>query len=266
MIMVICFAAFQATRQLGDLVALLIIGLLGIVMKRFGWSRPAFLIGFVLAGQMETYLYQAVQFYDWGFLLRPGVLIIGALTLISIVLGALYGRPGSESDKGEASLTQPANRSPQIIFASVLLIAFAYGLYDAFQQSFLGGVFTGGVAAVMLVFSAWVLIKLISGTASDPVNCDQEAEYAAQGAMAGQWHYLIWLGGFLVLLYLTGFIIAISVFFIAFLLTEARVSLLRALLLTVCGVGFLIFLAHMMYLDFPRGLLQDAVDLPWPIN
>ncbi len=42
MIMVICFAAFQATRLLGDVIALFAIGLLGILMKRFGWSRRRF--------------------------------------------------------------------------------------------------------------------------------------------------------------------------------------------------------------------------------
>ena len=68
MIMVICFAAFQAQRDLGDLITLFVVGLLGILLKRFGWPRPAFLIGFVLADQSETYLYQAVQFYDWDFL------------------------------------------------------------------------------------------------------------------------------------------------------------------------------------------------------
>ena len=69
MIMVICFAAFQAQRDLGDLITLFVVGLLGILLKRFGWPRPAFLIGFVLADQSETYLYQAVQFYDWDFLI-----------------------------------------------------------------------------------------------------------------------------------------------------------------------------------------------------
>ena len=64
MIMVICFAAFQAQRDLGDLITLFVVGLLGILLKRFGWPRPAFLIGFVLADQSETELYQAVQFYD----------------------------------------------------------------------------------------------------------------------------------------------------------------------------------------------------------
>ena len=276
MIMVICFAAFQATRQFGDLAALFAIGLLGVLMKRFGWSRPAFLIGFVLAGQMETYLYQAVQFYDWAFLVRPGVLAIAALTIISIVLGTLYGQRGNSQEKdheeSQEAQAQTPNRMPQIMFAGFLLVAFAYGLFDALQQSFLGGVFTGIVAAVMLVFTAWVLFKLSKGHVADVVNHDQEAVYAtygvdsAQGGIAGQWHYAYWLAGLLLAIYCVGFILAISAFFIVFLLFKARLSVLRTLILTACGVGFLIFLAHMMYLDFPRGLLQDAMDLPWPIN
>ena len=50
---VIFFAAFQSTRAWGDLIALLILSVLGVYMKRFGWPRPALLIGFVLADQVE---------------------------------------------------------------------------------------------------------------------------------------------------------------------------------------------------------------------
>lgn len=268
MLMVICFAAFQATRLLGDLVALFGIGLLGILMKRFGWSRPAFLIGFVLSGQMETYLYQAVQFYDWSFLLRPGVLIIGAITLTSIMLGAIYGR----SEEKDESQTRPTNRIPQIAFAGFIVLIFAYGLYDAFQQSFLGGVYTGGVAGLMLIFSLWVTFKLVQGPVSDPVNYDHEQQYEVQGLHAGQggvvglMHYIYWLAGLLLAMYLFGFLIAIIGFFIVFLRLKAEISWTRTLVLTACGVGFLVFLANTMILDFPRGLLQDFVELPWPFG
>ena len=44
----IFFAAFQATRDWGDLIMLMILGTLGVYMKRFGWPRPALLIGYVL--------------------------------------------------------------------------------------------------------------------------------------------------------------------------------------------------------------------------
>ncbi|MEM6307402.1 MAG: tripartite tricarboxylate transporter permease, partial [Pseudomonadota bacterium] len=53
--MIIAFAAFQSGQNLMDLVALFAIGLLGILMRRFDWSRPAFLIGFVLSNPVENY-------------------------------------------------------------------------------------------------------------------------------------------------------------------------------------------------------------------
>ena len=47
-------------------------------MKRFNnlslkQQGPAFLIGFVLASQAESYLNMSVQFYGWEMVLRPGV-------------------------------------------------------------------------------------------------------------------------------------------------------------------------------------------------
>ncbi|MGB1095382.1 MAG: tripartite tricarboxylate transporter permease, partial [Paracoccaceae bacterium] len=59
--MIIAFAAFQSGQNLMDLVALFAIGLLGILMRRFDWSRPAFLIGFVLANPVENYANNANQ-------------------------------------------------------------------------------------------------------------------------------------------------------------------------------------------------------------
>ena len=60
MMMVVCFGAFNNNRELAELLLLLGVGLLGLLMRRFGWPRPPFVVGFVLAQPMETYLYQAV--------------------------------------------------------------------------------------------------------------------------------------------------------------------------------------------------------------
>jgi len=46
LLMMISFAAFQSRQSLGDLVALFAVSLIGIFLRRFDWSRPAFLIGF----------------------------------------------------------------------------------------------------------------------------------------------------------------------------------------------------------------------------
>ena len=287
MIMVICFAAFQATRDLGDLMALLGIGLLGILMKRFGWPRPAFLIGFVLASGMETYLYQAVQFDGWGFLLKPGVIIIGALTAVSIYFAARHAAKSnaeneieevtasgaktesetetlSEKSKAKASFS----KRPQVLFASAVFLTFAYGLYDALQQSFLGGVFTAGLCALMLILSGIVLFRLISKETSDPVNFDNEIEsgYIGDQSVASLMHYIYWLVGLILGCFVLGYLISISLFFIAFLVLKARTSFIKTASLTMSAVLFLSVLSHVMVLDLPRGLLQDLVQLPWPIG
>lgn len=269
MITVICFAAFQATRDLSDLTMLLAIGALGVLMKRFDWPRPAFLIGFVLAGGMETYLYQALQFDGWSFLTKPGVIIIGLLTVISIYFAARHSSNSNKSNSEQKTTTLRAtNLRPQVLFAAAIFIAFAYALYDATQQSFLGGVFTGGVSVIMLIMSGIVLLKLILNRSDDAANFDNEvvAGYQGDRSVAGLMHYVYWIAGLIGSCYLVGFLISVTCFFVAFLMVKARTSVLRTAILTGCAIAFLVTLSHVMVLDLPEGLLQEMVQLPWPLG
>ena len=125
MLMVISFAAFQASRDLMDFVFLIAVGFLGVGMKRFGWSRPALLIGFVLADQAETYLYQAIQFHEWGFLTRPGVLAIAAIIVVSVILGARSKPQPKDADNAPA--VHAAALAPQLLFAGFVALVFALG-------------------------------------------------------------------------------------------------------------------------------------------
>lgn len=281
MVMVICFAAFQATRDFGDLMMLLSIGVLGVLMKRFGWPRPAFLIGFVLAGGMETYLYQAVQISGLAFLLKPGVIIIGLLTAVSIYFAARHSAQRKEKDTGQAAdqqegTTDPVNghkggtvhKRPQLVFAGAVVAAFAYGLFDSFQHSFLGSVYTTVLCAVMLVMSSVVFYQILTGGTHTTANFDNEvaAGYKGDPSITGLMHYLYWLIGLVAGCFLVGYLIAITVFFILFLLTKARASMVRMVVLTSCAVGFLVGISHVMVLDLPQGLLQEYAQLPWPLG
>ena len=51
---IVFIGAFQATRQWGDIIALLGFGLLGWAMKRVDWPRPPLLLGLVLGGFAGT--------------------------------------------------------------------------------------------------------------------------------------------------------------------------------------------------------------------
>ena len=267
MIALICFAAFQATRDLSDLVALLALGLIGILMKRFGWPRPALLIGFVLAPQAETFFYQALQFNGWGFLIRPGVLIIGAMTVASVYFG-LKNRIDDTGAEGEAVVTSRSSRSIQIAFALAAMVFFGLALQDAYSQSLLGGVFPLGVGVIGMVFGLILLVHLWRGHSDHPAFYDYEIVGDHVGNKGNLWFWTgpAWIAGLVAATALVGFYIAMIGFFIAFLRLRAKATWLRTAIITASAAAFCLGLAYMLSLNFPAGWLQNAYDLPWPIR
>ncbi len=274
MMVVITFAAFQARRDLSDLLLLLAVGLAGILLRRFGWPRPAVLIGFVLAPQAETYFYQAMQFYSWGFLARPGVLIIAAITAVSVFAGS-RSRVGEEGvvrggAPGADAVPHPAagQRRPQIIFTAVLLALFAYAVTDGLQQSFLAAVFPVGIGAVSLLAGGYILWSISGRRVAHPANQDQEVTGAHVGepGVASPWTSFAWFATLFALAALVGYIPAVAIFFVAFLRMRAGQGWGMTVGFTIVMLAGVLALGHALSLDFPRGLLQEHVELPWPLN
>ncbi|MBL6431408.1 MAG: tripartite tricarboxylate transporter permease [Alphaproteobacteria bacterium] len=83
----IIVGAYQSTRHFGDLLALVACGMLGWLMKRFGFPRAPLLIGFILSALVERNLWITLNRYGWDWLSRPGVLVIGVLTLLFLGYG-----------------------------------------------------------------------------------------------------------------------------------------------------------------------------------
>lgn len=272
MIVVISFGALQATRSMGDMVALLIIGVLGIFLKRFGWSRPAFLIGFVLAPQVETYLYQAVQFSGWGFLLKPMVLGIFAVTAISV----WFGMRKNPSDANERALdiegggdhTVARNLMPQIIFTGLIVLGFAYMIWASLDLPFLDQVFPMMVGVIGVLGTLFVVVPQYrvhssGGTLTSPANFDADARTTDMG----QWRFMAWLVGFGALIWLLGFVLALTLFFVSFLRMVAGSGWLRTVILTIIALSMLLFVTGIFNMQLPRGLLQEHFqNLPWPFN
>jgi TctA family transporter len=91
-IAVVFLAAFQASVQFGDIIALLFFSILGWFMKRFGWPRPPVILGLVLSKIIENYLYISVGAYGLTWLYRPLVLLIMLITAVSLVFGVRQTR------------------------------------------------------------------------------------------------------------------------------------------------------------------------------
>lgn len=85
-------AAFQSSFSWGDIVAFLVIGALALVMKRFGWPRAPFLIGYILAPVTERHLFVSISRYEFEFLAFPRVILFIVLTILVIFFGSRNGK------------------------------------------------------------------------------------------------------------------------------------------------------------------------------
>jgi putative tricarboxylic transport membrane protein len=261
MVMIVCFGAFNTNRDIADLLLLLTVGVLGLLMRRFGWPRPPFVVGFVLAQPMETYLYQAVQFYGWELLYRPGVLIIGVLILVFVTLGARQRKLAQTEDESPRIGLSPI---PQAVFALVPVAVFGMLLWDATRHSFLGAVFPAMIAVAMLPLALSIAGQL--ALAKQPGTLRHDAEHGVDSEHGGFWTYLLWFAALIAGTAIIGFLLASIVFFIAFLRWPARCTWTTTLVLTAIANAGLIAVADILVLDFPAGVLQSWFDLPWPLR
>jgi TctA family transporter len=82
---IIYIGAFEATRQWGDLFALLFFGLVGWCMKQFKWPRPPLILGAVLGDTIERYLFISVERYGISWFARPVVAILFIMAGIGLL-------------------------------------------------------------------------------------------------------------------------------------------------------------------------------------
>lgn len=272
MIVLICFAAFQATRSLADLVALLGLGVLGVLMKRFGWPRPALLIGYVLAPQAETYFYQALQFNGWSFLGRPGVIIIGLMTLASVFFGLRnrVDEHGAVVPVTDDAPDVPSVRAhlPQVVFAGAMAAVLLVALTDALKHDFLAKVFPLSVSVIGLAMLAILIPQLLRGKPGHHAHFDAEltGDHVGQEGIGNLWGGLAWIALLVALTALVGFYAALLIFFPVFLILRAKAGPVAVVVMTAAAAGFILLLAWALALNFPAGVLQGMMDLPWPFR
>lgn len=271
--MIISFAAFQSGQNLMDLVALFGIGLLGILMRRFDWSRPAFLIGFVLSNPAETYTNQAVQIANSRFrkgfeegidyIFSPIVIVLLIITVVSIFVGLRQAK----NIQAEGNVPIGNKRAPLVF----LLFIFAYLLTAFINASLIPDyssadrVFPQFVGFVSLVGCLILFLQMRLKPETDAIFADREAGNS-ENNRHGLWNTLAWFAGLLILTSLVGFILALSVFLVAFLHYRAGRSWGFSALYGAAGIAFMLTMAWLLNRDFPPGLLQSAVDLPWPFK
>ena len=264
MFVIVFFAAYQATRAWEDLIALFVLGIVGMYMKRFGWSRPAFLIGFVLSMQLDSSVYQSIQVYGMSFLQRGGVQVILALIVVSVIVAARM-KPHRDPLTAEGPHA-PVNKTPQAFFLGLLAAACLYTIYDAWHLEFLGNVFPISVALVTLALLAAAAV-FFSLNRPNYVFFDSEREWGDKDKpVHSDFHFQGWILALLAAIGVFGYMLGIFVYITAFLRVKAGSRWHWAMVGALGAVAVLSTFGYFLALDYPRGLLQTVAELPWPLN
>jgi putative tricarboxylic transport membrane protein len=270
--MLIAFAAFQSRQSIGDLVALIGVGFLGILLRRFDYSRPAFLIGFVLSNQAEGFANMANQIaaarfrrsWEAGFDYIFTPLSIGILVLT--VLSIWVGIKQSKNIRENIDAPTGAKRAP-VIFLLCITAYIAISVWDASTITRFGDkIFPLVVGSVTLAGCFALLIRMRRSPETDEAFIDMEAGGSDAEAPHGLWWTLSWFLGLLIMTFAFGLIIALFLFLLLFFRARGGLSWIKSALFTAGGIAFIMFLAGVLGRDFPPGLLQSYTNLPWPLN
>jgi hypothetical protein len=140
-------------------------------------------------------------------------------------------------------------------------------LLDAIGRDFLTQVYplSAGIVTLLLLLGAGG--NLVTRRKSHTIFFDSEREVSEDGPpRLSNLHYLAWLAGMLGAAALIGFVLAVAGFIFVFLTIKARLTPVGAAVGAASLVALLSILGHFLVLEYPGGVLQNFVAMPWPLN
>ena len=266
LISLILFAIFNSTRSWGDLIFATFIGVMAVFMKRYDYSRVALMIGFVLSDSIETYLYQTMQFYEFTELFtRPIFLVLILVSVFSIYSGIKIINKKDQIANQKSVLINSKTNS-QWIFLSILAFIGVYTIFVTDHLQYLGKVFPISIGIFLSIFCLIIGAQMYFGNNGAKVFHDTENLISRDPKIRNQWLTIFWFISPLFLSVFIGFYISIGLFVFIFLTKIAKKSLNFSLISGLFVWIFLGIVSHFMVMDFPPGILQSYLELPWPLG
>lgn len=262
---VVYVGAFAGSRSWGDLFALLFFGVLGWTMKRLKWPRPPLILGIVLGGTVEGFVFLSARLYGWTWLLHPIVLVVLGIAVWGVLRPILKRAKEERRQFGH----RPKRGAPKLalpdLFAVVLIGAMGYLLYlSTFWSSSSALVPTivciVGIVAVIgsVIQSAWERAPIIDGSAARAKSgvymdiATDDDNLANRTIVLRAVGFFGWLVGFMASMAVVGLIVTIPIFVIAYMRIEGRERWRLVVAQAICITLF-------AYFVFDR-----LLNLPWP--
>jgi hypothetical protein len=260
----IYIGAFEGKRMWGDLYSLLFFGVLGWALKHFKWPRPPLVLGFILGGMLERYMFISIQRFGWSWMTRPAVLALFALTLVSLLRPLSRGVGGGLSG---ASFGAP-RFSPTNLFTLALLALFLAMLSEASTWSAYAKIIPMIVGGGAVLFSSLSLANDIfrrpakttatlagAPLAQQRIHMDIASDIShlpVRTVLLRGGLFFGWMVAFLSSMALIGLIPTVPVFILAYMRAEGREKWRLSAVLAAC-VTLLIYV-----------LFDRLLAIPWP--
>jgi TctA family transporter len=221
-------AAYEGSHDWGDLFSVMFFGVIGWIMKRCGWPRPPLILGLVIGGIFERYLYISTELYGWGWLIRIPVMVI-----LGCVVWALY-KPLSQIVRGLIHEFRHIRSHTVNVGPSALFTIFIIAVLIAAIISSSGWPAAAKIVPITACYMALVAaglnllnelygreqvinnvdggVKIGIGPDATQHDANADLDLPLDVIRKRATYYFLWLAFLLLMVYLIGFIPAILVF------------------------------------------------------
>jgi TctA family transporter len=268
-LLLVYLGAFAEKNAFQDLGVVLVFGVLGWVMVKFGWQRPPLLLGLVLGPLMENRLFLSTDNYGLAWTGRPGVLIIGALIILGIVYPMLKSRWRSQPTiPGEtANLEKPIDGdAPEkfywdSVFTGGLIVIFAWALWESKSFGFRAGLFPWAIGYPVLALTIFqFILELMGKGRGGGLESEVEIELPKEVVRRRAAGILGWIFGFYLLIWLIGFSYAVPITTFFYLKLSGKEKWPITILFTAVTWGFFYgVFDYALRIPFPEGLLISLI-------
>jgi TctA family transporter len=264
---IVYIGAYEGSHSWGDMFVLLAFGVLGMIMKRLKWARPPLVLGLVLGALLERYMSISFMRYGTDWLMRPGVLVLLALSAMVFFKPLLLAfRGGARAHLRPGG--KPVFRIEDLVYV-FFIAAAVYALVTAQDWRFMAKVGPTAVASILLIagalslaYKAFVVPAATAGGGAIHMDVGNEHEegLSSREILVRAVTFFGWFAAFLVLMALIGMIPTIPIIMVAYLRIEGREPWKLSLILAACMTVFIyVVFDQIIHVDWPDNLLRTLL-------
>jgi TctA family transporter len=268
---IIYIGAFEATRQWGDLFALLFFGLVGWCMKQFKWPRPPLILGAVLGDTIERYLFISVERYGVSWFARPVVLILFIMAAIGLLRPLIQDVKSQGGVMNMAKNFQAPRFHPSQLFtifmlgilSSMVLMALHWDFSAKIVPLVVGGV--GIIVCVLSLFNDMCRKPVLHASESLADSAQHEVEQKIHMDLASDTEHLPvdmiikraarffgYLVAFMAVMAVIGLVPTVAIFVVVFMRYENKESWKLVIIYAMVLVVSITF------------VFDNVMAIPWP--